>query len=95
MLGKNSGVAAKRLNEMGKALPTHCHAHSIKSTYQNVKILNDVMGTVGEICVLVKYSPKRKNMLGEIKSNIDADIDEGALDDDDKVLSLDKLCITR
>ena len=33
-------------------------------------------------------------MLGEIKSNVDADIDE-ALDDDDKVPSLDKLCITR
>ena len=53
------------------------------------------MGTVGEICVLVKYSPKRENMLGEIKSNVDADIDEEALDDDDNVPSLDKLCITR
>lgn len=99
MLGKKSGVAAKILNEVPKALPTHCHAHSlslsIKSTCQNVKILNDVMGTVGEICVLVKYSPKRENMLGEIKSNVDADIDEEALDDDDKVPSLDKLCITR
>ena len=94
MLGKNSGVAAKILNEVPKALPTHCHAHSlsisIKITCQNVKILNDVMGTVGEICVLVKYSPKRENMLGEIK-NVDADIDEEALD----VPSLDKLCITR
>ena len=53
------------------------------------------MGTVGEICVLVKYSPTRENMLGELKSNVDADIDEEALDDDDKVPSLDKLCITR
>ena len=53
------------------------------------------MGTVGEICALVKYSPKRENMLGEIKSNVDADIDEEALDDDDNVPSLDKLCITR
>ena len=53
------------------------------------------MGAVGEICALVKYSPKRENMLGEIKSNVDADIDEEALDDDDKVPFLDKLYITR
>ena len=99
MLGKKSGVAAKILNEVLKDLPTHCHAHSLslamKSTCQNVKILNDVMWTVGKICVLVKYSPKRENMLGEIKSNVDPDIDEEALDDDDKVPSLDKLCIIR
>ena len=47
MLGKKSGVAKKILNEVPKALPAHCHAHSlslfIKSTSQNVKILNDVM----------------------------------------------------
>ena len=99
MLGKKSVVTAKILNEVLKALPTHCHAHSlslsIKSACKNMKILNDVMGTVCEICVLVKYSPKRENMLGEIKLNVDADIDEEALDDDDKVPSLDKLCITR
>ena len=99
MLGKKSGVAAKILNEVPKALPTYCHAHSvslsIKSTCQNVKILNDVMGTVGEICVLVKYSPQRENILGEIKSNVDADIDEEALDDEDNVPTLDKPCITR
>ena len=71
MLGKKSGVAAKILNEVPKALPTHCHAHSpslsIKSTCQNVT--------------------ERKNILGEIKSNVDVDIDEEALDDDDKVPS--------
>ena len=98
MLGKKSGVAAKILNEVPKALPTHCYVHSqslsIKSTCQNVKILN-VMGTVGKICMLVKYSPKRKNVLGEIKSNVDAAIDEEALDDDEKVPSPDKLCINR
>ena len=97
MLSKKSGVAAKILNEVPKALPTHCHVHSLglsnKSTCQNAKILNDVMGTVGEICVLVKYSLKRENMLGEIKSNVDADIDEEALNYGGP--SLDKLCITR
>ena len=53
------------------------------------------MGAVKEKCVLVKYSPKRENMLCEIKSNVNADIDEEALDDNDKIPSLDKLCITR
>ena len=80
MLSIKSAVAAKILNEMPKALPTHCNAHSlslsIKSTCQNVNILNDMIGTFCKICVLVKYSPKRENMLGEIKSNLDADIDE-------------------
>ena len=33
MLGKKPGVAAKILNEVPKALPTHCHAHS-KFFYQ-------------------------------------------------------------
>ena len=58
MLGRKSGVAAKILEEQPKALPTHCHAHSlslsVKDVCKNVKILNDTMGTVGEICVLVK-----------------------------------------
>ena len=34
------------------------------------------MGTVGEISILVKYSPKRENLLGEIQSNIEG-ITEG------------------
>ena len=45
MLGKKSGVAARILKEQPKALPTHCHAHSlslsVKDAYKNVKILND------------------------------------------------------
>ena len=77
MLGRKSGVAAKILEEQPKALTTHCHAHylslSVKDVCKNVKILNDTMGTVGEICVLEKYSPKREN--------IDADFDEECLID--------------
>ena len=99
MLGKKSGVAALILEEQPKALPTHCHAHSlslsVKDMCKNVKILNDTMGTVGEICILVKYSPKRENMLGEIKENIDGDLDEELLGEKTFVPSLDKLCITR
>ena len=29
------------------------------------------METVGEVCVLVKYSPKREKMLGSIVENIE------------------------
>lgn len=34
------------------------------------------MGTVGEICVLVKYSLKREKMLGKITENIEGVFDE-------------------
>ena len=34
------------------------------------KMMRDVMGTVTEIISLVKYSPKRENMLGDIKNLI-------------------------
>ena len=49
------------------------------------------MGTAGEICVLVKYSPKREKLLGQFSENI-----EGSLDNDDSQASkLDKLSATR
>ena len=50
------------------------------------------MGTAGEICILVKYSPKREKILGSLY-----EITEGELDDTDKDnhTSLDKLCATR
>lgn len=48
------------------------------------------MGTVGEICVLVKYSPKREKMLGKINENI-----EGTFDETNRAIKLDKLCVTR
>lgn len=99
MLGKKSGVAARILKEAPKALSTHCHAHSLslslKDTCSNVKILNDTLGTVGEICVLVKYSPKREKMLGSIKDNVDGDLEEDDLHDKESAPSLDKLCVTR
>ena len=34
-------------------------------------ILYDVMSVVGEICVLVKFSPKREHLLGNITDNIE------------------------
>ena len=37
-------------------------------------MLDDTMGTVGEICVLAKYSPKLEKMLGTIQENVEGDM---------------------
>lgn len=95
MFGKKSGVSTQILTLQPKALATHCYGHSLSLAVKDLtsccKILRDTMSTVGEICVLIKYSPKREKMLGMMSSNIegieDVDIDNGT--------SLDKLSETR
>lgn len=88
MLGCKSGVAKQIQDIQPKAHVTHCHGHSlslsIKDTTKHCKVLTDTMGTAREIVTLIKYSPKRENLLGEIKSNIESD-DRG----------ITKLCPTR
>ena len=58
MMGKHSGVSTKISEEQPKAIATHCQGHSlslaVKSLTKECPILRDTMGTVGEICVLVK-----------------------------------------
>lgn len=53
MLGKSSDVAAQLREVQPLAVETHCHAHclslAVKDTTQNIKILNDTMGTVSEL----------------------------------------------
>ena len=76
-MGCKSGVA-KQIKEMQpKALETHCHGHtlslSVKDMTKQCKLLNDVIGTIGEITVLVKYSPKREQLLGSIQNNLECD----------------------
>ena len=97
MLGKKSGVATQILADQPKALVTHCQGHSInlgvKNTMSNSKMMKDVMGTVVEIISLVKYSPKRERMLGDIKENIQ--FESADQDTEEPSLSLDKLCVTR
>ena len=96
MMGKRSGVSTQILAEQPKAMVTHCQGHSlslaIKSLTRDCTILSDVMGTVGEICVLVKYSPKREKMLGNILENIEGEFEEPSRYHNQK---LDKLCVTR
>ena len=60
----------------------------------NSKQMKDVMGTVTEIILLVKYSLKRENLLGNIKDLIH--FESLHTDDETEVApSLDKLSATR
>ena len=94
MVGKRSGVATQISAIQPKALTTHCFGHSsslaVKDLTANCKILGDTMGTIGEITVLIKFSPKREKMLGSLTDNV-----EGVEETDSKGASLDKLCETR
>ena len=96
MMGKKSGVATQIAKEQPKAIPTHCHGHSlslaVKDLTSSCNVLSNTMDTVGEICVLVKYSPKREKILGSLDGNIDTESVGG---DKDKPVSLDKLSATR
>ena len=98
MMGKKSGVATQIQQDQPKAISTHCHGHSlslaVKDLTSSCDVLSNTMGTVGEICVLVKYSPKREKILGSLY-----DIIEGETNSEEaekfKPVSLDKLCATR
>ena len=90
MMGKKSGVAAEIINLGPKALATHCHWHplnlSVKSATEQCQLLRDTLDTVRKICILVKYSPKRKKLLENIQGNIEGEY---------QTTALDKLCPTR
>ena len=95
MLGKLSGVSTQILQLQPKALVTHCQGHSlnlgIKFTLSNSKLMADVMGTVTEIITLVKYSPKRERMLGDIKENLYYDKQDTEVVDDLEITMAPKL----
>ena len=98
MMGKKSGVATQIKKDQPKAIETHCHGHSlslaIKDLTSSCEILSNTMATVGEICVLVKYSPKREKVLGSLDEDIEGEICESETEKE-KPVSLDKLCKTR
>ena len=78
MLEQHSGVATQTLAEEPKAVVTHCHGHSlslpVKFLTSNCNILKDSMSTAGEICILIKCSPKREKVLRKIVENIEGDL---------------------
>ena len=96
MLGKKSCVAKQIKTLQPKAFETYYYGHSfnlaVKGTTQEYKLLNDTKGTVGEVCILVKFSPKRGNMLGDIKQNLEM---EGGNIYEQNCSSLAKFSITR
>ena len=59
-----NGVSNLIIEEQPKAIATHCEGHSlsltVKSLTKECPILRDTMGTTGEVCVLVKFSPERE-----------------------------------
>ena len=75
MVGKSSGVAVRILSIQPRAHYTHCHAHSltlsVKDFTKQTRILRDTTSYDGEIAILIKYSPKRENLLGNIKEQIE------------------------
>ena len=97
MLGKKSGVAAQIRLLQPKAVESHCQGHSLslslKDTTKASRLLGNVMETVAEITTLVKYSPKREQLLGSKKENIE--IEHGDNDVLDQAELLSKPCATR
>ena len=95
MMRKHSGVSTKISEEQPKAIVIHCQGHSlslaVKSLTKECPILRNTMTTVGEICVLVKYSPKCEKMLGKITENVERTFNP----DEQQATMLDKLCVTR
>lgn len=98
MMGKKSGVATQIKKQQPKAIETHCHGHSlslaVKDLTSSCDILSNTMATVGEICVLIKYSPKREKVLGTLDEDIEGELCESETQNQ-KPVSIDKLCKTR
>ena len=71
MLGKHSGVAKQICDIQPRAHPTHCRAHSlnlsVKDMTTNSKLMEDALDIAGKIVILIKYSPIREGILGDIK----------------------------
>ena len=69
MLGHRAGVA-KRIQDLQlKAYPTHCHGHSLSLSVKDTT--KNCMDTAKEVVTLIKFSPKRDNLLGKIKENLE------------------------
>ena len=54
-MGRKSEVAELIKKDQPKALETHCHSHtlslSVKDMTKQSKLINDVIGTIGEVTV--------------------------------------------
>ena len=90
---KKSGVSAQILTEQQKAIAIYCQGHPLSlamtSLTKEYDILRDTLNVVGEICILVKFSPKQEHLLGNINENIE--IEQGS----EPFKKLKKLSTTR
>ena len=97
MLGKKSDVATQIRPPQSKVIESQCQGHtlslSVKDTTKSSRLLGEVMATAGEITTLVKYFPKREQLLGEIKQNIEVEYADDELYNN--IESLSNLCATR
>ena len=73
----------------------HCYGHSlnllVKDATKSNTLINDVLEIVVEITKLIKFSPKREQLLGAVKENFEIDNDDSLEQND----SFAKLCTTR
>lgn len=78
MFIKKSGVT-KILTLQPMARAIHCFGRSQSLPFDDFQIITETMLTAGAICILVKESPKREKMLGDMSSKIvvmDAEVDD-------------------
>ena len=73
-LGQQIGVAKRIQDLQPKAHATHCHGHSLSLSVKdaqrkNYKLISNTMDTAKEVVTLIKFSPKRESLLGEIQQN--------------------------
>ena len=72
-------------------LPCSFAKLSVKDATSHCKILSDTVNNTNEIVKLVKFSPKRENLLGQTKSNIEMEDEEEGI----SASGLTKFCATR
>ena len=95
VLGKRFGVTAQIKRVQPKMMETHCHGHLlnllVKDATKSNRLINHVLEIVVEIAKLIKFSPKREQLLEVVKENFEIDNDDSLEQND----SLAKLCTTR
>ena len=69
MPGRMSGVATRIYQmQLVKAHYTHCNCHSLSLSVKDT--IGECNALAGEIAVLIKFSPKRKRLLEELKDQM-------------------------
>ena len=75
MLGHKSEVTKRIQDLQPEAHVTHCHGHSlslsVKDTTKNCKLLSNTIDAAKEIVSLIKFSPEREKLLGDMKENLE------------------------